>query len=601
MDATAVQFDVLREVTRRSARRAVTTMKARFFDLPLRFQIAIPFSILVIAVVVLAFGFGIPLAQKSAEQDQDLKLENARSLLQLSLANQQDHLHSTAAILAEDPKVALALQSGDTRGLSSPLSTFPSQMAADAVEIYDQHGILFYDFGDLGPLDVATWTSLRQTASTRGAATALAVTGAGPMMLAVRPAEGGFVVVGNSLSSELEKLRYDSSVHFSVYRAGELVASTFPGQHGQPPTEVRTPPTLPVGSSDPLKEGIVVAGEAYSVVYERPTLSGDPMSIVGVFLPKSDGWSADRFVAVGSAAVLATALVLLALGFVIAQRIAARVERVVAGIERIGDGDLSQEVNVDSSDEVGRLGQVVNAMATQLRQMERAKAQFLAMASHELRTPLALMKSSTDLLLENGSRPANGNKRELLQIVVDNIDRMQRRVSDLLDLARMEAGDFRLQPRPTDIRRLLSEVAESARPLISSKRQTLDVRLPPRLPLLQMDPDRIQQVVLNLLSNASRHTPPESHIVVRAADKNGAVQVDVSDNGPGVPRERLARLFDPTVRPIGRNGGAGLGLLIAQRLVRLHGGEIWAESDPGQGSQFAFTIPCDTRRREKQQ
>jgi signal transduction histidine kinase len=165
----------------------------------------------------------------------------------------------------------------------------------------------------------------------------------------------------------------------------------------------------------------------------------------------------------------------------------------------------------------------------------------------------------------------------------------------------MEAGDFRLQPRPTDIRRLLSEVAESARPLISSKRQTLDVRLPPRLPLLQMDPDRIQQVVLNLLSNASRHTPPESHIVVRAADKKGAVQVDVSDNGPGVPRERLARLFDPTVRPIGRNGGAGLGLLIAQRLVRLHGGEIWAESDPGQGSQFAFTIPCDTRRREEQQ
>ncbi len=572
-------------------------MKTRFFDLPLRFQIAIPFSILIVAVVVVAFGFGVPLAQRSAEEDQDLKLENARSLLQLSLANQQDHLHSTAAILAKDPEVALALQSGDTRGLSS----LPSQMAADAIELYDQQGILFYDFGNLGPMDVATWTSLRQTASTRGAATALTVTDAGPMMLAVRPAEGGFVVVGNSLSSELQKLRQDSSVHFSVYRADELVASTFPGQQGRPPPEVRTPPTLPVSSSDPVKKGIVVGGDAYSVVYERPTLSGDPMSMIGVFLPKPAGWSADRFVAVGSAAVLATALVLLALGFVIAQRIAARVERVVGAIETIGGGDLSKEVNVDSSDEVGRLGQVVNAMATQLRQMEQAKAKFLAMTSHELRTPLALMKSSTELLLEKGARSANGNKRELLQIVVDNIDRMQRRVSDLLDLARMEAGDFRLQPRPTDMRRLLSEVADSARPLISSKQQTLDVKLPARLPLLQMDPDRIQQVVLNLLSNASRHTPPESHIVVRAADKKGAVQVDVSDNGPGVPRDRLTHLFDTTARPIGRNGGAGLGLLIAQRLVRLHGGEIWAESNPGQGSQFAFTIPCDTRRREEQQ
>jgi len=576
-------------------------MKTRFFDLPLRFQIAIPFSILIMAVIVLAFGFGLPLAQKSAEEDQDLKLENARSLLQLALANQQDHLRSAAAILAESPEVAHAVQSGDTQGLSDLLSAFPSQMTADAVEVYDPSGALVYDLGDLGSLDVVTWSSLRQTATSRGSATSLAVTGAGPMMLAVRPAAGGFVVVGKSLSSELEKLRYNSSVHFSVYREGQLVASTFPSQHGQLPPEVRTPPALPVNASDPLKKGIVVAGTAYSVVYEHPTLSGEPMATVGVFLPKSEGWSTDRFVAVGSAAVLAAALVLLALGFVIAQRIAARVERVVTAIEKIGDGDLSEQVNVDSADEVGRLGQVVNAVAAQLRQVERAKAQFLAMTSHELRTPLALIKSSTELLLENRAKPSDASRRELLQIVSDNTDRMQRRVSDLLDLARMEAGDFRLQPRPTDIRRLVCEVADSARPLIAGKEQTLDVRLPPRLPLLQMDPDRIQQVLLNLLSNASRHTPPHSHIVVRAADKRGAVQVDVSDDGPGVPRERLARLFDPTVRPIGRNGGAGLGLLIAQRLVRLHGGEIWVESDPGQGSQFAFTIPRGRKRRVEEQ
>lgn len=576
-------------------------MKTRFFDLPLRFQIAIPFSILIMAVIVLAFGVGLPLAQKSAEEEEDLKLENARSLLQLALANQQDHLRSAVAILAESPEVAHALQAGDTQGLSGLLGAFPSQMAADAIQVYDQNGFVLYDLGDLGPLDVAIWGSLRQTATTRGSATGLAVTGAGPMMLAVRPAAGGFVVLGKSLSSELEKMRYTSSAHFSLYREGQLVASTFPSQHGQPPAEVRTPPALPVDASGPLKKGMVVAGKAYSVAYERPTLSGEPMSVMGVFLPRSEGWSADRLVAAGAAAVLVTALVLLALGFFIAQRIAARVERVVTAIEKIGDGDLSQQVNIDSADEVGRLGQVVNAMAAQLRQVERSKAQFLAMASHELRTPLALMKSSTDLLLENGAKPANAGRRELLQIVAENIDRMHRRVSDLLDLARMEAGDFRLQPRPTDIRRLVSEVAGSTRPLISAKGQSLDVRLPARLPLLQTDPDRIQQVLLNLLSNASRHTPPRSHIVVRAVDKRGAVQVDVVDDGPGMPRERLARLFDPTVRPAGQNGGAGLGLLIAQRLVRLHGGEIWAQSAPGGGSQFAFTIPRQSKRRVEEQ
>jgi len=572
-------------------------MKTRFFDLPLRFQIAIPFSILIMAVIVLAFGFGLPLAQKSAEEEEDLKLENARSLLQLALANQQDHLRSAAAILAESPEVTHALQAGDTQDLSGLLSAYPSQIAADAIQVYDQNGAVLYDLGDLGPLDVATWGSLRHTATTRGSATGLAVTGAGPMMLAVRPAAGGFVVLGRSLSSELEKIRHNSSAHFSLYREGQLMASTFPSQHGQAPPEVRTPPTLPVDASGPLKKGMVVAGKVYSVVYERPTLGGEPMSIMGVFFPRSEGWSADRLVAVGAAAVLVAALVLLALGFFIAQRIAARVERVVAAIEKIGDGDLSQQVNVDSADEVGRLGQVVNAMAAQLRQVERAKAQFLAMASHELRTPLALMKSSNDLLLENGAKPANPGQRELLQIVAENIDRMQRRVSDLLDLACMDAGDFNLQPRPTDIRRLVSEVAESTRPLISAKEQTLDVRLPARLPVLQTDPDRIQQVLLNLLSNASRHTPPRSHIVVRAADKRGAVQVDVVDDGPGMPRERLAHLFDPRVRPASQNSGAGLGLLIAQRLVRLHGGEIWAESAPGQGSRFAFTVPSRQRKR----
>ena len=219
-------------------------MKTRFFDLPLRLQIAIPFSILIMAVVVLAFGFGLPLAQKSAEEDQDLKLENARSLLQLALANQQDHLRSAAAILAESPEVAHALQSGDMHGLSGLLSTFPSQMAADAIEVYDQNGAVLYDLGELGPLDVATWGSLRHTATIRGSATGLAVTGAGPMMLAVRPVAGGFVMLGKSLSSELEKMRTDSSAHFSLYREGQLVASTFPSEHGQPPPEVRTAPTL---------------------------------------------------------------------------------------------------------------------------------------------------------------------------------------------------------------------------------------------------------------------------------------------------------------------------------------------------------------------
>ncbi len=565
-------------------------MKTRFFDLPLRLQIAIPFSILIIAVIVLAFGFGLPFTRNSVQEEGSLKLENARSSVLLFMMEQEDQLCSAAASLAEDAQIGKALAEGGGGEAAQSLSALPSQMGVDFFQLYDQSGAAVLDVGGVGPVQEAA-ESLRQQASARGSVTALGSGPQGPVVVAVSPIRSaagteGFVLAGRLLGPQLEVVRDMVGVELSFYQDGQLLTSTLLGHEGPPSQEASRPAAMADDSVDAINTRLTAEGRSYAVTYGTLTLGGESAGVSVVLLPKSDAWPTDRLVAAGVAVVLVASLGFLAVGFFIARHIATRLERVVGVMEKIGGGDLSQRVNVDSSDEVGRLGQVANLMADKLQELESSKAEFLAMASHELRTPLALMKGSAELLLDGVS----SNQEELLHIVADNIERLNRRVGDLLDLARLEAGHFSLNKRRIDLRRLVTEVVESTRAIVSAKEQTLSLALPSRLPALALDADRMQQVLLNLLSNASRHTPPNTHIAVRVAERKDAIVVEVRDDGPGIPAEQLERLFDRQGRPHSRNG-AGLGLLVAQRLVRMHGGQIWAESWPGQGTLVAFAIP----------
>ncbi len=133
--------------------------------------------------------------------------------------------------------------------------------------------------------------------------------------------------------------------------------------------------------------------------------------------------------------------------------------------------------------------------------------------------------------------------------------------------------------------------------MLAAKQQSLSLGLASDLPPVSADPDRIQQVLLNLLTNASRHTPPDTHITVRTTRQEDTVAVQVEDTGPGIPQDRLERLLNGKRRPLTRDR-AGLGLLIAQRLVALHGSRLWAKSEPGKGSLFAFALPCSAEGEE---
>jgi signal transduction histidine kinase len=569
-------------------------MRMKFFDLPLRFQIIIPFSVLIIALAGVAVGFGLPLANKAGSENTDLKLDNARSLFLLALDREAGELNRSAVSLAQEPELGAALSDGDREALSERLEAAPLA-SFDALQVTDADGITLAAVGGHDPLPAEPLARLgRADAGSEDAA--IVSTPLGHMLTVVSPigssdSPQGFVAGGRLLSRLLPALKSTVDAELAVYLDGQLAASSFAGQHSELQGLVSlTLNTTP--ASRPIKKGSVVDGHSYAAVYDRLPLAGDTEATFAVFVSRSDLWSSDALVAGGLAAALVIPLLLLVLGFAIARAIASRLERVVTAIERIGGGDLGQRVDLGSGDEVGRLAKVVNGMATRLQETEASNAEFLAMASHEMRTPLALMHNATELLLDEPPRDDETSRRELLQIVAGNIERMSRRVSDLLDLARMEAGHVTLHKGRLDLAPLAAEVAESVRPMLDTKEQRLWLDLPSGLPPVNADPDRIQQVLLNLLTNASRHTPPGTHIAVRAARQGEMVTVEVRDSGPGILPERLRQLMNGKRRPSGKNG-TGLGLLIARRLVTLHGGRLWAQSERGKGSQFAFALPCN--------
>jgi two-component system sensor histidine kinase BaeS len=566
-------------------------MKTRFFDLPLRFQIIIPFSLLIVAAAVVVVGFALPLAKQAASENLDLRLDSARSLFQLHLDHETSRLQSAALTTSEKPELAEALAAGDNERLSEilaeaetgPLDSLQVISAAERTLAGVANHILLQD------------GALSQSGGHSGGpeATAIVPSSAGNILVATAPigssgSPQGFVVAGRLLERLLTELKPTMSAELAVYQGGGLVASTFPNQHGQ--SAVLASPPEESATGQPIKRGSAVDGRTYAAIYDGVSLGDGSAVMAAVFVPKSDVWPTNLMVGAGVAAALVIPLVLLVLGFAIARAIASRLERVVTAIERIGGGDFGQRVDLDSGDEVGRLAQGVNTMAARLQDAEASKAEFLAMASHEMRTPLALMHSATEILLDEPAQPAGVPRQELLQVVARNIDRMSRRVADLLDLARMEAGNLTLRRRSADLRPLITEVGDSVRTMLEGKEQELSLALPSRLPPVSADPDRVQQVLLNLIANASRHTPPRTQITVRARNEGAMVTVAVEDNGPGIPEERLQRLLDSERRPFSADGH-GLGLVIVRRLVALHGGRLWARSGPGEGSTFVFALP----------
>ena len=233
---------------------------------------------------------------------------------------------------------------------------------------------------------------------------------------------------------------------------------------------------------------------------------------------------------------------------------------------------------------------------TPMEELERLRAEFLGMVSHELRAPLTSIKGSAATLIGSGSSLDPAETLQFHRIIEEQADHMQGLMTDLLDVARIEAGALSVSPEPTEAAILVDRARSTF--LSGGGRDNIQIDLPPDLPRVMADRRRFVQVLGNLLSNAASHSPEPSAIRVTAVQKVVHVEVTVADDGVGISAERLPYLFRKFSRREGDDGGrglvgSGLGLAICKGIVEAHGGRIWAESDgPGLGARFTFTIPA---------
>lgn len=299
-------------------------------------------------------------------------------------------------------------------------------------------------------------------------------------------------------------------------------------------------------------------------------------------------------------AVVVAALLAGVAGTLLARHIARPLESLARSADAVAAGDLNQLVPDTSSDiaEVHRLGMVFNAMITSLRQSDQTRNAFIADVTHELRTPLTVIKGTIETL-EDGALDDTAGRGPLLTSMQREADRLIRLVNDLLVLTRADAGALQLRIQPLDMDELARLRCDHLAALAARRRVELRVDARATSPLCTLgDPDRLAQVLDNLLDNAIRYSPEDTAVTISIQQVGNEIQCAVSDHGPGIPARHLPLIFERFYRvDASRNrqtGGTGLGLSIVRALVLAQGGRIDARSIEGEGTTIIFHLPSTT-------
>ncbi|TVL99256.1 MAG: histidine kinase [Candidatus Brocadia sp. WS118] len=281
--------------------------------------------------------------------------------------------------------------------------------------------------------------------------------------------------------------------------------------------------------------------------------------------------------------------------------------------EHIAHGDLDHRIEVTSNDEIGTLGMAFNQMCNKLKEMDQMKTDFVSNVSHNLKTPLTVIREANDLLLEKIAGPVSDAQIKLLNITKEETIRLTMMINDLLDISRIEAGLMRYNFQYASIQDIIQKSTDEIRFLAESKNIHIRWSKGGDISKVLLDREKIAQVMDNLLSNAIKFTPSGGRITVtvneadfktvpqffaeesRLNNVHSFVQVSISDTGIGIPVECHKKIFDKfqQVNNKGKGGmkGTGLGLSIVKHIILDHGGDIWVESNMGQGSVFRFTLP----------
>ena len=289
------------------------------------------------------------------------------------------------------------------------------------------------------------------------------------------------------------------------------------------------------------------------------------------------------------AGALAATLVALVLGAILARTISRPLRELTGATQRMAAGELGIQVPVRTQDEVGELASSFNQMSNDLAMATRARRQMTADIAHDLRTPLSVILGYTEALSDNKL----GGTPETYDVLHKEAQHLSHLIDDLRVLSLADTGELPLNRRPFEPLQLLQRTAVAHQPQATQKEITVTVDAAPTLPLLTVDPERMAQVLNNLVNNALRHTPAGGQITLSAAARDGNVLLAVTDTGAGIHADDLPFIFNRFYRgdqARQQNGESGLGLAIARSIVEAHGGTITVESTPGIGSTFTITL-----------
>ncbi|MDR1589294.1 MAG: cell wall metabolism sensor histidine kinase WalK [Oscillospiraceae bacterium] len=296
-----------------------------------------------------------------------------------------------------------------------------------------------------------------------------------------------------------------------------------------------------------------------------------------------------------------------AISLILSKALLQPIQGITKAAEAMAGGDFSREISVESNDEIGTLARTFNMMASQiestleeLKKAERLRREFVANVSHELRTPLTGIRTYAETLAENADIPEE-TAGEFLRVILNESDRMANIVRDLLELSRFDAGSAELKSEEFSIERSIRDVYTAIALDARKRGHEMNIGMERELPTVRGDRARIEQVFMNVLTNAVKYTPAGGRVDITGGVSGDSVWVRVSDTGIGIPPEDMLRVFDRFYRVdkarTRESGGTGLGLSIAREIIARHGGKIDIDSSPGVGTSVTISLPISGKTR----
>jgi len=320
-------------------------------------------------------------------------------------------------------------------------------------------------------------------------------------------------------------------------------------------------------------------------------LNGKTVGLVQISYPKTNPLRLKKVI---TFAIVVELIIIALLAMLFSKWFSIPIRELIKAAEQMARGNLGYQAEIKSSDEIGELANTFNYMSKNLADMTKVRRELTADISHELRSPLSRIRVYAESLIDKVVEDEK-EKEMHLQAICDEVDDLDLLIGDLLELSKLELDKIEMEYYPANIREVISSVVSKMTPLAKKRGVTVEVDVEEKIPEILLDGKRISRVLSNLLDNSLKYTNNHGKIRIVATEKENSVEVNVEDNGKGIPEEELPFIFERFYRidksRARETGGTGLGLAIAKQIIKAHGGEIFVKSKIGVGTTVTFTLP----------